>query len=83
MAAGDEGDAKVYMRYAIAPNGVLCGFEFRYPRAKADALDRVSVAMSNAFDANPSAQAPTPAASASQRRRQRRPQGRRSWRPRS
>jgi hypothetical protein len=58
VVSGEEGETKFYVRYAAGPNGALRGFEFRYPKARAEAFDRVAIALANAFEPFPSA--PTP-----------------------
>ena len=68
VVTSEEGAAKVYVRYALGPKGLYRGFEFRYPKARADQIDRIAVAISNAFDPAPPAvpaKPATPAASAS------------------
>jgi peptidoglycan hydrolase-like protein with peptidoglycan-binding domain len=68
VVSGSEDDTKFYARYALGPKGVVRGFEFRYPLARAEAYDRVAIAISNSFDPNPQSKsatpAPTPVASA-------------------
>jgi len=65
VVSGEDGATKFYQRYAKGPNGALRGFEFRYPKARADALDRVAIAVANGFEPFPTAgAAPTPVASA-------------------
>jgi len=67
VVSGEDGEAKFYSRYAQGPNGALRGFEFRYPKARAESLDRVALAIANAFEpfpAAPAASAPTPVAAA-------------------
>jgi hypothetical protein len=60
VVSGEDGEAKFYSRYAEGENGLLRGFEFRYPKARAETLDRVALAIANAFDPFPIA-APAPA----------------------
>src|SRR5947209_1953648 len=63
VAAGEEGEAKFYRRYAAAPGeaGKLRGFAFLYPKARAAALDPVALAITNSFEPFPTTPAaPTP-----------------------
>src|SRR5271170_1815531 len=63
VVAGEQGQRKFYLRYAVAPPGapdagVLRGFEFAYPIAEAAELDRVALAIANSFEPFPSAPEP-------------------------
>jgi hypothetical protein len=63
VVAGEQGQRKFYLRYAVAPPGapdagVLHGFEFTYPIAEAAELDRVALAIANSFEPFPSAPEP-------------------------
>jgi peptidoglycan hydrolase-like protein with peptidoglycan-binding domain len=67
VVAGEQGARKFYLRYGVAPAaapdaGALRGFEFAYPVAEASELDRVALAIANAFEPFPSS--PPPAQSA-------------------
>ena len=62
VSAGEEGDNKVYRRYALGDGGKLRGFAFVYPKARAKALDPVALAIANSFDPFPSA-TPSPSPS--------------------
>jgi hypothetical protein len=53
VVSGEDGETKFYSRYAEGEKGVLRGFEFRYPKARAEALDRVALAIANAFEPFP------------------------------
>src|SRR5271163_2509433 len=63
VVAGEQGQRKFYLRFAVAPPGapdagVLRGFEFAYPIAEAAELDRVALAIANSFEPFPSAPEP-------------------------
>ena len=63
VVAGEQGQRKFYLRYAIGPPGapdagVMRGFEFTYPIAEAAELDRVAVAIANSFEPFPPAPEP-------------------------
>ncbi len=73
VVAGEAGDGKFYERYAEGPTatpeaGELRGFVFAYPKARAENLDRVALAVANAFEPFPAGAAvpapkPSPAPS--------------------
>ena len=63
VVAGEQGQRKFYLQYAIKPPGapdagVMRGFEFTYPIAEAAELDRVAVAIANSFEPFPPAPEP-------------------------
>lgn len=64
VVAGEELGRKFYRRYAAGPGGALRGFVFVYPASRAEELDRVTLAIANAFDPFPTgpASAVTPIA---------------------
>jgi peptidoglycan hydrolase-like protein with peptidoglycan-binding domain len=62
VVAGEEGDSKVYRRYAVGDGGKLRGFAFLYPKSRAKALDPVALAIANSFDPFPSVPLPPVAA---------------------
>lgn len=59
VIAGEEAGRKFYRRYAAGPGGALRGFLFVYPVARGEDLDRVALAVANAFDPFPTGPAPT------------------------
>ena len=66
VIAGEEAGRKFYRRYAVGPGAAVRGFLFVYPAARSDELDRVALAIANAFDPFPTgpgaAPVPTPVA---------------------
>ncbi len=59
VASGEEGDAKFYLRYAIGAEAACCGASSSLILgAEADALDRVALAIANAFEPYPTRAAP-------------------------
>ncbi len=65
VVAGEAGDGKFYERYAEGAKGTpepgeLRGFVFAYPKARAENLDRVALAVANAFEPFPAGPAPKP-----------------------
>ena len=62
MISGEESGRKYYLRYAAAhpgapEAGVLRGFSFAYPSARAADLDRIALALANSFEPFPTAPA--------------------------